>query len=288
MTETLLDEKDIPSVKTEEDVSQCLRDARMYPLLTPEQEKEIAKGCARGDRTAIRTMVNSNLRLVVSVAREFTGRGLPLLDLIQEGCLGLLAAAKKFDHTKDCKFSTCATKWIRQGIKRGVLNQAGLIRVPLHTLEKIRKVMAVQAALRAEAGHEPEIGEIAQRTGFSEDKVEEYLTLSPKVGSLDTLVGEDGDSSLQDMLENIQAPQPQEMLVRKELERTMDALLGKLTQRQQQVLRLRFGMDDGVCHSLQQIGDSLGISKERARQIEQQAIEKLRRIGDGIGLGDFL
>ena len=288
MTETILTDEAFPTVKSEDDISRFMRDARMYPLLTPEQEKEIAVRCARGDHEAICTMVNSNLRLVVSIAREFSGRGLPLMDLIQEGSMGLLAAARKFDPTMDTRFSTYATKWIRQGIDRAVLNQTGMIRVPLHTMEKIRKLIAIRTALREETGRKPENWEIARRSGIPEKKVAEYLSNYPEVDSLNVPVGKDGEDQLQTLVENKEAPQPEEAMVRKELESAVNKVLEMLEPRQQYLLRLRFGMEDGKCHSLQQIGDILGISKERARQIERQALDKLQQLGAGLGLEDFL
>lgn len=286
MTQALLEKEN--TALHEDDASQFLREIRRYPLLTPEQELAVAKGCAQGDEEAIRTMVNSNLRLVVSVAREYAGRGVPLLDLIQEGSIGLLSAAKNYDHTQNCRFSTYAAKWIRQGVNRCVLNHAGVIRVPLHTMEKMRKLLAIRAVLMQQSGQEPEPALLAQHSGMPEEKVRELMALLPQVCSLDTPTGENGDDTLQTLLENTQTPQPYEALVRQEMKDTLENLLGQLTQRQQQILRLHFGMEDGVCYSLQQIADKLGISKERTRQIERQAIEKLQKDSADLGLEDFL
>lgn len=271
-----------------DDVRQYLSEIRRYPRLTAQEERELAKACAAGDENAIRHMVNSNLRLVVSVAREYAGRGVPLLDLIQEGSIGLLAAAKKFDYTLDYRFSTYATKWIRQGVTRCLMNHAQLIRIPAHTAERIRKVEAARAALLQEKGGEPTAEEIGERCDISPAKVHRLLRLSPEICSLDAPAGADDQSSLGILLEDAQAPQPYEELVREELSHTMEQLLGMLTDRQQQVLRLHFGMADGSCHSLEEIGAILGISKERVRQIEKQAMDKLQRIGASMGLEDFL
>lgn len=272
----------------EDDVRQFLREIREFPRLTAEEERELARRCAQGDEEAIRQMVNANLRLVVSIAREYAGRGVALLDLIQEGSIGLLVAARKFDYTRDFRFSTYATKWIRQGVTRCLLNHGGMIRVPLHTAERMRKVEAVRTALRQETGEEPTVAEIARRCDLPEKKVEELTRLMPEVFSLDIPTGEGEDSSLHTLLEDVQAPQPYEELVRRELELTMGKLMATLNPRQQQILRLHFGMEDGTCYSLEEIGKKMGISKERVRQIERQAMEKLQKDGASFGLEDFL
>lgn len=288
MTELLDREEQTPISSGEDDARQFLSEIRRYPLLTPDEERELARRCAEGDEDAIRQMVNSNLRLVVSVAREYAGRGVPLMDLIQEGAIGLLVAARKFDYTLDFRFSTYATKWIRQGVTRCLMNHGCLIRVPMHTAERMRKVNQARAALRQQTGEEPGCQEIAQMTGIPQAKVEELLQLTPEICSLDVPTGDGEDGTLGMLVEDIQAPQPQEELVRQELVSTMDNLLSALNERQQRVLRLHFGMEDGRSHSLEEIGQMLGVSKERVRQIEMQAMDKLHKMGAGVGLEDFL
>ena len=270
-----------------EDMYQYLQDIGRYPRLTPEQELDLARRCAQADGEAIRQMVNCNLRLVVSVAREYAGRGVPLLDLIQEGSIGLLTAAKKFDYTMEFRFSTYATKWIRRGISRCILEHAGLIRVPAHTAERIRRVVRTRTALTQELGREPETEELAQACELPMERVQQLLALIPEVCSLDAPAGEE-DGTLGLFLEDMTAPQPQQAVIREELRRILEELLSQLNDRQQQVLRLHFGLEDGQCYSLEAISIRFGISKERVRQIERQAMERLQQLGAGMGLEDFL
>ena len=271
-----------------EDVRQYLSEIRRFPVLTAQEERSLAMDCASGDTEAIRRMVSSNLRLVVSVAREYAGRGVPLLDLIQEGSIGLIAAAKKFDYTRDTRFSTYATKWIRQRMGLSLHEHSGVIRVPAYTAERLKKLAAETAAFRAEEGREPTVCELSARTGLTPEKVEELLTLSPEVTSLDIPVGERGEDTIGTLLPGDGSMEPQAELIRRELKELLDSLMADLTDRQRSVLRLRFGMDDGVSRSLEQVAKELGVSKERVRQIERQAMDHLQRMGAGLGLEDFL
>lgn len=289
MTSQLLEKQDeLPIGTGEDDVTRYLNEIRRYPRLSPQEERELAQRCAQGDEEAIRQMVNSNLRLVVSVAREYAGRGVPLLDLIQEGSIGLLTAAKKYDYTLDFRFSTYATKWIRKGVTRCLMNHSQMIRVPQHTLDRIRRVSAAKAKLLLQNGIEPTAAEIAQECELTEERVIQLLRLNPEVCSLDTPLGDGDDNTLGILVEDLEAPQPYEELVRDELNRAMGSLMATLNDRQRRILRLHFGMEDGTCHSLEEIGGILGITKERVRQIEKQAINKLQKLGTGMGLEDFL
>lgn len=286
MTDVLTNASD-PVSAGEDDVRQYLSEIRQFPRLTPEEELALAKRCADGDPEAIRQMVNANLRLVVAVARKYAGRGVPLLDLIQEGSIGLLEAAQKFDYTLDFRFSTYATKWIRQGVARYLQNQADIIRISAHTAEKLRKVAQMRSQLCQSIGAEPSEETLADACNLSVQELRELLQLKRETCSLDVTIGED-DNSLAGILEDVDAPRPYESLVREELNHTIGTLLQMLNERQREVVRLYYGMADGVCYSFSDIGKRLGISKERARQIERQAIEKLQKMGAGMGLEDFL
>ena len=271
-----------------EDVRQYLSEIRRYPVLPPQQEQALARRGAAGDAEAIRAMVSANLRLVVSVARQYAGRGVPMLDLIQEGSIGLITAAKKFDYTRELRFSTYATDWILQRINMTLNEQGGMIRIPAYTAERMKKLTAARGQLQARDGREPTVAELAEQTGLTEEKVEELLALMPEVSSLDIPVGEKGEDTIGTLLPADEDQEPQAELIRRELKALLAALMEKLTERQRTILLLHFGMDDGVCRSLEEIGRHLGISKERVRQIERQAMDKLQKIGAGMGLEDFL
>lgn len=286
--ETCKPEEQVPISTGGDDIRQFLSEIRIIPRLTPQEERELAQRCAQGDEDAIRKMVSANLRLVVSIAREYAGRGVPLMDLIQEGSMGLIAAARKFDCSLDFRFSTYATKWIRQGVTRCILNHGSTIRVPIHTAERMRKLEGIRTGLRQDLGREPTTGELAEAMELPEEKVDELIRLTPDICSLDVPTGDDDKGTLGMLLEDESAPEPQEALARQEMDDAIDRLMGSLNPRQQKILRLRYGMEDGKCYSLEEIGGMLGISKERVRQVERQAMDKMQKLGSVEGLEDFL
>lgn len=274
-----------PNFTTEEDMRQFMEEIRRIPLLTAEQERELAQKSAQGDEDAIRQLVNANLRLVVAIARRYYSGAVPLLDLIQEGAIGLLTAARKFDFTRQVRFSTYAANWIRQGVMRYIANNCDPIRVPAHTADLIRRVILARDELTQQLRREPELSQIAEKVQLPEDKVLQLLQMQRKTFSLEAQYWEE---EAEPGIEDLEAPQPLEALVREEMERTLEQLLSMLTERQQQILRLHFGMDGGKSHSLEEIGQLLGISKERTRQIEKQAMDRLKELGADMGLEDFL
>ena len=284
MTQSLLD-NDLPH---SDDVGTYLQEIRSYPRLTVEEERALAMACKAGDEEAVRKMVSANLRLVVSVAREYADRGVPLLDLIQEGSIGLLIAAKNFDYTLEFRFSTYATKWIRQRILRYLLWYTELIRVPEHTTDRVRKLLHVRGKLQQKLQRVPTPEELAEAAELTVERVNDLLGFVPEICSLDAPVGDEDEGTLRIFLEDTQTPQPFESLVRQELKETLEELMAKLNDRQRQVLRLRFGLEDGVCYSLEDTRIVMGVSKERVRQIEQSAIKKLGKLSAGLGLEDFL
>lgn len=261
---------------------------RQYPLLSAEEELQTAQQCAEGSNEAFQRLITSNLRLVVAVARTYEGRGVALMDLIQEGNLGLMVAARKFDYRLGFRFSTYATKWIRQGITRCLMKYAGLIRVPAHTAQQMRLLLEGKTAYLREQGHEPGPGELARLTGIPLERIEKLLLLIPEVCSLDAPAGEDGKTTLGQLLPDHAASEPLEPLLQAQRLELMDQLMGQLDQRQQTILRLRYGMEDGNCHTLEEIAGRLGVSKERIRQIERQALRKMKALGESLGLEDYL
>ncbi len=286
MTEAVLERVSGQPQMGEEDLRQYIADIRGYPLLRPEQELELARRRDSGEEEAVQTLVNSNLRLVVAIAREYAGRGVPLLDLIQEGSIGLIVAAKKFDQSRGLRFSTYASKWIRQRVGRSLENHSSAIRVPAHTAQRMRQIAQAQQAFQLEHGREPDVAELAAWTELSEEKVRQLLLLDPQICSLDAPAGE--ESTVGGLLPDDGEYEPQAVLIRQEMKGILDALLARLDPRQREILALRFGMADGVCHSFEQISPVVGVSKERVRQIEAQAIKRLNKLGAELGLEDFL
>ena len=273
---------------TDDPVRMYLKEIGKVPLLTPEEEQELAKRMAEGDAEAKHRMEEANLRLVVSIAKRYVGRGMLFLDLIQEGNLGLIKAVEKFDYTKGYKFSTYATWWIRQAITRAIADQARTIRIPVHMVETINKVIRVSRQLLQELGHDPSAEEIAAEMNMPVDKVRDILKIAQEPVSLETPIGEEEDSHLGDFIEDQDAPAPADaasfMLLKEQLEEVLDTL----TPREEKVLRLRFGLDDGRARTLEEVGQNFGVTRERIRQIEAKALRKLRHPSRSRKLKDFL
>lgn len=265
-----------------------LKEIGRVPLLTAEEEIELAIRMAQGDKYARKRLSEANLRLVVSIAKRYVGRGMQFLDLIQEGNLGLIKAVEKFDYTKGYKFSTYATWWIRQAITRSIADQARTIRIPVHMVETITKVKKVSSQLLHENGHEPTPKEIADRLGITVDRVREILRISQDPVSLETPIGEEEDSHLGDFIPDEDAPAPAEAASRTLLKEQLSEILGTLTPREEKVLRLRFGLEDGRPRTLEEVGKEFDVTRERIRQIEAKALRKLRHPSRSKKLKDFL
>lgn len=290
MTEALLERKDNQNAvhSGDEDVRQYIQEIRRYPLLTPEAELELARRSASGDQEAVRLMVSSNLRLVVAIAREYAGRGVPLLDLIQEGSIGLISAARAFDWELGVRFSVYAARSIRNRIAKSLTSDSGVIRLTAYGAEQLRKLTRVQKAFLVEFGREPDVQELAAETGIPVSKVTELLSQSPEVFSLDAAVGEDSETSVGMLLPGDEELEPHAVLIRQEMKALLDDMLSRLDERQQRILRLRYGMEDGLCCSREEIAGQVGLSRERVRQIEHQAIKRLNKLAAEMGLEDFL
>jgi RNA polymerase primary sigma factor len=265
-----------------------LREIGRVPLLTGAEEIELAKRIAKGDKAAKDKMVEANLRLVVSIAKKYIGRGLDLLDLIQEGSSGLLRAVEKFDYTKGFKFSTYATWWIRQAITRAIADQARTIRIPVHMVETINKLIRTQRRLVQELGREPLPEEIAAEMEIDVDKVNHILKIKQDIVSLESPVGDDKDSSLSEFIEDEEGRQPHEIAADQLLKEQVASVLSLLTPREQKILRMRFGLQDGRSHTLEEVGLEFGVTRERIRQIEAKALTKLRRHRESKKLKDYL
>ncbi len=269
-------------------VRMYLKEIGKVPLLDSETELELAKRMVDGDERAKQQLVEANLRLVVSIAKRYVGKGMFFLDLIQEGNLGLMKAVEKFDYGKGFKFSTYATWWIRQAITRSIADQARTIRIPVHMVETIHKVSRVSRQLLQELGHEASAEEIAERMGMGADKVREILKIAQDPVSLETPIGEEEDSHLGDFIPDDDSPAPEEAVSYTVLREQLDEVLATLTPRENEVLKLRFGLKDGKTRTLEEVGEVFGITRERIRQIEAKALRKLRHPSRSKRLKDYL
>ena len=275
-------------INIDDPVRMYLKEIGKVPLLTAQEEVEIAQRMAEGDEEAKHQLAEANLRLVVSIAKRYVGRGMLFLDLIQEGNLGLIKAVEKFDYRKGYKFSTYATWWIRQAITRAIADQARTIRIPVHMVETINKLIRVNRQLVQEYGREPRPDEIAKEMGISEEKVREIIKIAQEPVSLETPIGEEDDSHLGDFIPDDDAPAPAEAVASTLLKEQLMDVLNSLTPREAKVLRLRYGLDDGKARTLEEVGKEFNVTRERIRQIEAKALRKLRHPSRSKRLKDFL
>ena len=276
------------SYSTDDPVRMYLKEIGKVSLLTQEEEIELAARMSQGDEEAKRRMAEANLRLVVSIAKRYVGRGMLFLDLIQEGNLGLIKAVEKFDYTKGYKFSTYATWWIRQAITRAIADQARTIRIPVHMVETINKVIRVSRQLLQELGHDPSAEEIAAEMNIPVEKVRDILKIAQEPVSLETPIGEEEDSHLGDFIPEEDASEPSEAASFSLLKEQLMSVLATLTPREEKVLRLRFGIEDGRTRTLEEVGKEFNVTRERIRQIEAKALRKLRHPSRSKKLRDFL
>ena len=276
------------SVNIEDPVRMYLKEIGKVPLLTAEEEIELAKRMEEGDEEAKKRLAEANLRLVVSIAKRYVGRGMLFLDLIQEGNLGLIKAVEKFDYNKGFKFSTYATWWIRQAITRAIADQARTIRIPVHMVETINKLIRVSRQLLQELGREPTPEEIAERMEIPVERVREIIKISQEPVSLETPIGEEEDSHLGDFIQDDNVPVPADAAAFTLLKEQLTDVLATLTERERKVLRLRFGLDDGRARTLEEVGKEFNVTRERIRQIEAKALRKLRHPSRSRKLKDYL
>lgn len=277
-----------PGIKISDPVRMYLKEIGRVPLLSADEEVELSKRIEEGDEEAKRRLAEANLRLVVSIARRYAGRGMQFLDLIQEGNMGLIKAVEKFDYSKGFKFSTYATWWIRQAITRSIADQARTIRIPVHMVETINKLVRVSRQLLQELGREPTPEEIGKEMDISPEKVREIQKVSQEPVSLETPVGEESDSNLGDFIEDQDALAPADAAAFELLKEQLEEVLDTLTEREENVLRLRFGLEDGRTRTLEEVGQVFGVTRERIRQIEAKALRKLRHPSRSKRLKDFL
>ena len=275
-------------VSIEDPVRMYLKEIGKVSLLTADEEIELAQRMEKGDENAKKRLAEANLRLVVSIAKRYVGRGMLFLDLIQEGNLGLIKAVEKFDYRKGYKFSTYATWWIRQAITRAIADQARTFRIPVHMVETINKLIRVSRQLLQELGREPSPEEIAEEMDMSVDRVREILKISQEPVSLETPIGEEEDSHLGDFIQDDNVPVPADAAAFTLLKEQLIEVLGTLTEREQKVLRLRFGLDDGRARTLEEVGKEFNVTRERIRQIEAKALRKLRHPSRSRKLKDYL
>ena len=275
-------------ISIDDPVRMYLKEIGKIPLLKPHEEVELARRMNEGDEMAKQRLVEANLRLVVSIAKRYVGRGMLFLDLIQEGNLGLIKAVEKFDYEKGFKFSTYATWWIRQAITRAIADQARTIRIPVHMVETINKLIRVSRQLLQELGRDPKPEEIAKEMDMTEEKVREIMKIAQDPVSLETPIGEEEDSHLGDFIEDDAAPAPAEAAAYSLLKEQIEEVLGSLNEREQKVLKLRFGLEDGRARTLEEVGKEFDVTRERIRQIEAKALRKLRHPSRSKKLKDYL